>query len=210
MKPIPRFEGKDNCTFTVRIPRGYLLQLDTPEHEQNSIAGGIEEICRTRAVWGTEVYTDDSDVVAAAIHSGWLRGYFGEYDDDIQDVFKEEYAESSVATLGQMITEKPKVPLRPLPNTDLHITVLLTPPLTKYPATTQHHLRSRPWGSDHDGMSYMIHSIQFTDEGKTNRFTERTAASKHQRIADDLNRRNEAAESLLGLLQGGSSVSVGA
>ncbi|KAI5286775.1 hypothetical protein KEM52_001868, partial [Ascosphaera acerosa] len=52
----------ENCTVTVRVPRWHLA------------AGKREEICYRRALWGTGVYTDDSDPVAAAIHSGFLRG----------------------------------------------------------------------------------------------------------------------------------------
>lgn len=211
MKPIPHFEDKANCTFTVRVPRGYLRYTGaTSEGGQTAVAGGLEEICRTRAVWGTDIYTDDSDVVAAAVHSGWLRGDFGEFNDDIHDLFSENNSDSSIATLDKLVVERPESPIRALSGADLHITILMMPPLTEYAATTQNHIRSRRWGSDHDGMSYMIHSIRFVDESKTNRFVERTAASKHQRMADDMKRRNEAAESLMGLLSGGASVSVGA
>ncbi|KAL1305088.1 hypothetical protein AAFC00_002021 [Neodothiora populina] len=201
MRPIPFFEDKENCTFTIRVPRGYLKAITTPQDEQFAVAGGLEEICKTRAVWGTEIYTDDSDVVAAAVHSGWLRGDFGDYNADIVDLFAED-GESTFAPVGALISAKPEIPLRPADDADLHITVLLAPPLSKYAATTQHHLRSREWGSDHDGMSFMIHSMQFVREGKASRYAERTAAARHQRIAEDLKRRDEAAETLVGLLRG--------
>ncbi|THX90426.1 Rxt3-domain-containing protein [Aureobasidium pullulans] len=218
VKPIPRFEGKDNCTFTVRVPRAYLAASGTTD-EGDTVAGGLEEICKTRAVWGSEVYSDDSDPVAAAVHSGWIRGDFGEFNEDLRELFSEQGEEASdTPELGKVVTEKPKVPLRLPPKADLHITLLILPALTSYMASTQNFLRSREWGSDHDGVSYMIHSIEFVEESTSNRFTERSAAAKHQRIKDDLARRREAAESLLGLLQGSrgnmtpasSNVSVGA
>lgn len=182
------------------------------------MAGGLEEICRTRAVWGSEVYSDDSDPVAAAVHSGWIRGDFGEYNEDLHELFNEGEDKPDLPELGKVITEKPKVPLRIPNHAGLHITVLLLPALTHYMATTQHFLRSREWGADHDGISYVIHAIEFVEENAANRFTERGAAAKHQRIKDDLALRREAAESLLGLLQSsradttpaGSGVSVGA
>ncbi|THW63779.1 Rxt3-domain-containing protein [Aureobasidium pullulans] len=218
VKPIPRFEGKDNCTFTVRVPRAYLAASGTTD-EGDTVAGGLEEICKTRAVWGSEVYSDDSDPVAAAVHSGWIRGDFGEFNEDLRELFSEQGEEASdTPELGKVVTEKPKVPLRLPPKADLHIALLILPALTNYMASTQNFLRSREWGSDHDGVSYMIHSIEFVEESTSNRFTERSAAAKHQRIKDDLARRREAAESLLGLLQGSrgnmtpasSNVSVGA
>lgn len=210
MKPIPRFERKENCTFTIRIPRAYFCSSDIAASGANAVAGGLEEICRTRSLWGTDVYTDDSDVIAAAVHSGWLLGDFGEYNEDIQGLFNSEDATEDSPRLSESITQKPKVPLRPLANADLHITLLVLPALTHYAASTQNHLRSREWGTDHDGMSYMIHSLEFVDESRANRICERTGAAKHQRIREELDRQKEAAESLLGLLRGAPSISVGA
>ncbi|GAB7352836.1 hypothetical protein MBLNU459_g3446t1 [Dothideomycetes sp. NU459] len=214
MEPIPRFESKENCTFTVRVPRAYLRSSDASSSESgNVVAGGLEEICRTRSLWGTEVYTDDSDVVAAAVHSGWLLGDFGEYTEDIHGLFnerQEELAPQTPPLLGKALTQKPEAPVRALSNADLHITLLVLPPLTSYTSSTKNHLRSREWGTDHDGMSYMIHSIEFVHESHANRLCERTGAAKHERIREELKRQREAAEGLLGLLQGGPSVSVGA
>lgn len=210
MKPIPRFESKQNCTFTVRVPRAYFRSSDTAG-STTTVAGGLEEICRTRSLWGTDVYTDDSDAVAAAVHSGWLLGDFGEYNEDIHDLF--DAANDDIEDLphiGKPVTLKPKFPIRPLASADLHITLLILPALTHYAASTQNNLRSREWGTDHDGMSYMIHSLEFVDESRANRLCERTGAAKHQRIREELDRQKEAAESLLGLLRGGPSVSVGA
>ncbi|KAK2742820.1 hypothetical protein FQN57_005111 [Myotisia sp. PD_48] len=67
--PIPRFDEKENCTFTIRVPR---FRIDALRRE---------EICARRALWGTGVYTDDSDPVAAAIHSGFVRGEWAEEVD---------------------------------------------------------------------------------------------------------------------------------
>ena len=45
------------------------------ENEQNRIPAGMFDLepLRRRKVWGTDVYTDDSDVLALCLHSGWLR-----------------------------------------------------------------------------------------------------------------------------------------
>ncbi|KAF2154109.1 hypothetical protein K461DRAFT_312083, partial [Myriangium duriaei CBS 260.36] len=61
---MPCFDGKENCTFTVRVPREYLIYSDSANAD-DQVAGGMEEICKRRAIWGSEIYTDDSDVVAA-------------------------------------------------------------------------------------------------------------------------------------------------
>lgn len=56
---IPRMDGRENCIVNVLIPRRYLNPL-----ENHSVI--------RRKVWGTDIYTDDSDIVAALIHSGKL------------------------------------------------------------------------------------------------------------------------------------------
>ncbi|KAK4130797.1 hypothetical protein BT67DRAFT_458444 [Trichocladium antarcticum] len=43
-----------------------------------------EEITRRRALWGTDVYTDDSDVISACIYAGWIRSEWPEGDKDQQ------------------------------------------------------------------------------------------------------------------------------
>jgi phenolic acid decarboxylase len=61
-------EGKENCTLTMKIGKEHLIPASR------------EEITSRRALWGTDVYTDDSDVIAACIHAGWIRG---EWSDDV-------------------------------------------------------------------------------------------------------------------------------
>ncbi|KAJ3162753.1 hypothetical protein HDU86_003726 [Geranomyces michiganensis] len=58
---LPRFNSEHHYgTIDVRVP-AYLLSF------KSNVAA------RRSAVWGTDVYTDDSDVVAMAIHSGWYK-----------------------------------------------------------------------------------------------------------------------------------------
>ncbi|KAF2479273.1 histone deacetylation protein Rxt3-domain-containing protein, partial [Neohortaea acidophila] len=189
MTPIPYFEGKENCTYTVRVPRDYVA------HQSSSDQGSscLEEICNHRQVWGTDVYTDDSDVVAAAVHSGWLKGDFGEFNDDLRELEAEpredgeapaqEGGEAEDATAPpHSLTNRPRKPASPPPGRDAHITLLLLPPLEHYASTTQHHIRSREWAGNHDGMSFMIHRIDFVDEAPGSRFRERGAKTRKARI----------------------------
>jgi hypothetical protein len=68
-KPLPVLPDHINCTFTVRVAGRYVTRRSR------------QELVRRKALWGTEVYTDDSDVVAAAIHMGWLRGAWSDEDE---------------------------------------------------------------------------------------------------------------------------------
>ncbi|TPX35921.1 hypothetical protein SmJEL517_g01746 [Synchytrium microbalum] len=62
---LPPFSTRDHyATIEVRVPAKYLSVKD-------NIA------VANMAVWGTNVYTDDSDVVAMAVHAGFFRPYDG-------------------------------------------------------------------------------------------------------------------------------------
>ncbi|KAK9239618.1 hypothetical protein V1525DRAFT_397926 [Lipomyces kononenkoae] len=56
---IPRLEDRVNSIIQIRIARRFLSNRTNPH------------VAR-REIWGTDVYTDDSDVVAAIYHSGYL------------------------------------------------------------------------------------------------------------------------------------------
>ena len=201
MKPIPVFEGKENCTYTVRVPRWYLA---AGRAAGEGDASGLEDICRRRQVWGTDVYTDDSDVVAAAVHSGWIQGDFGEANTDLQAVCgnesEREDDEVDEPTSSTTMAIRPGRPVHPPPDHDAHITLLLLPPLESYASTTQHHIRSREWSmSPHDGMSFMIHRVEFVDEGAATRNSERGLKARKARLAAEEKSRREAADGIMKL-----------
>lgn len=194
MAPITFFAGKENCTYTVRVPRTYVTNSSP---EANSEPSSFEELCRHRQLWGTDVYTDDSDVVAAAVHSGWIKGDFGDSNADLHDLCDNDSETSEAEMPPSDLTTKPSKPVRVPPEHDLHVTVLILPPLETYASSMQHHIRSREWNRVHDGMSFMIHRIQFIDESPSNRFTERGLAGRKARLAQEEARRKEAAAGLL-------------
>jgi hypothetical protein len=215
MKPLPLFEGKENCTYTVRVPRSYLGTAGGPS--QKTSKEHFQEICKLRNLWGTDVYTDDSDVVAAAVHSGWMKGDFGAYNEDLHALCgNESEQDEAVEEVPSTLATRPRRPLKIPPGHDAHITVLILPPLELYASVNQHHIRSREWKGMHDGMSYMIHRIDFVDESAPNRNLERTAAARKQRLAVEEAKRNDAAAGLLMFAGGGNnssgngSLSVGA
>ncbi len=172
-KPLPMdmIQGKENCTLTVKVSKVYLT------------SSSREEITHRRALWGTDVYTDDSDVVAACIHGGWLRG---EWHEDV---------DTDYLDLDEGIGPGPRPPRgnshkwhrRPVPahmteppltgpvivpdGKDLHVHLLVLPLLEKYASTTRFGIQSREWGSKqdghqpHDGLSFMVESISWVTNG---------------------------------------------
>jgi len=158
-KPLPwdLIEGKENCTLTVKIGKEHL------------VPAAREEITSRRALWGTDVYTDDSDVVAACIHAGWIRGAWPEDVDVSMLGLDEGYSVSDVRGLlngsgtdgkgskassqqsnsGSLtvLTEPPKTGPMPVPeNRDLHVTLLILPRLERYASTTRFGIKSREFG----------------------------------------------------------------
>ena len=162
----------------MRVPR---FRIDTSHRE---------EICARRALWGTGVYTDDSDPVAAAIHSGFIRGAWSEdvdesmLDLEIKDTY--QHAPQSLdkrpgeeASKGDSRT--PRLPPVPPLNQDLHITLLILPRLERYDSTVMFGVKSRKWDGRHDGMSFKIHRIDWVDDG-VGRGEERSGEARRKRL----------------------------
>ncbi|KAF9893702.1 hypothetical protein FE257_009870 [Aspergillus nanangensis] len=173
-EPLPRFEGKENCTFTVRVPR---YRVD---------ASHREEICARRALWGTGIYTDDSDPVAAAIHSGYIRGAWGEeveesmLDLEIKDAY--QHAPKSAQDIGLAEgDDRPLEPPVPPTDKDLHITLLILPRLERYDASVLFGVKSRPWEGTHDGVSFKVLRVEWVEEG-VGRGEERGGAARRKRL----------------------------
>ena len=153
--------------MTVRIPRFYLSK------------GEREQVCLRRAVWGTEVYSDDTDPLAAAIHAGWIRGDWG---DSIDFSALELTPVNEIADTKQTeVTTLPLSPMLPPAGKDLHLTILILPALQSYASRICHGIKSRPWGNDHDGLSYRIEKMSWVDE-KASQGEERTGEARRKRL----------------------------
>lgn len=175
-KPLPYelIKGKENCTLTVKVSRVHLSPI------------AREEITARAFLWGTDVYTDDSDVVAACIHGGWIRGEWTEdVDTSLLDLDQGSNGETKRrkaksldsdmvnATSEGLITRPPPTgPMPTPPDRDLHVTVLILPRLVKYASSTRYGITSREFGGEygsrhaiHDGLSYMVKSIRWVQNG---------------------------------------------
>lgn len=163
-KSSANFENLINCTFTIKISR---VHLQPPSRAQ---------ITARKNLWGTDVYSDDSDIIAALIHQGWI---CGKWSDDIDvkllDLYQADEGISVEPELDTMADgpdeffEHP--PARgPMPvrnNRDLHVTVLVLGCLDKYFSTIRYGIKSREWGGKntraHDGLSYLIMNIRWVE-----------------------------------------------
>lgn len=182
---LPRFEVNPiNCTFTVRVPRFYLR----PRQRQH--------IVLERHLWGARVYRDDSDPIAAAIHSGWIRG---EWDDtvDVGMLDPRITAPNDPTDAEDTLNKIPAAPVTPPADMDLQIEILILPQLQEYAGSVEYGISSRH-SRAHDGLSFMINKIRWVEEGIGSRGQERTAAA--------LRRRLDASATLLALMNGGDDL----
>ncbi|GJN91790.1 hypothetical protein Rhopal_004813-T1 [Rhodotorula paludigena] len=116
---------------------------------------------RKRAVWGTDVYTDDSDVLAVLLHSGWLRvtrrerrlraGERGAGADAIRRA--RSVGEERIA-LPPREGEGEGVPKA------LLVKLGVVPALVRYEGIERQGIRSRSWGNGHDGVSLRVEEVQ--------------------------------------------------
>ncbi|KAK9460766.1 histone deacetylation protein Rxt3-domain-containing protein, partial [Lipomyces oligophaga] len=120
---LPRLPTKINSTIQIRIPRQFLLRHANPHIGR-------------REVWGTDIYTDDSDIVAALYHTGYLAKLF---EPDVDDV----------VTKGDCLA-----------------TIRLLPLLERYQGSCRNGMNSRSWIIPHDGISYSIEGVEFVEKGK--------------------------------------------
>jgi hypothetical protein len=181
-KPLPRFERNPvNCTFTIRVPRFHLK----PRQRQ--------QIVLQRHLWGARIYRDDSDPIAAAIHSGWIRG---EWDDtvDVNMLDPQITAPNDPSDAEDTLEKAPIAPVTPPADMDLQIDILILPRIHEYKGTVEYGISSRK-SKNHDGLSYVIHKMRWVEGDYGSRGQERTAAA--------LKRRLDASATLLSLQQGG-------
>lgn len=171
-KPLPSF-GRDraNCTFTIRVPRYYLRERQR------------EMLCKRPYIWGSRIYRDDSDPLAAAVHSGWILGAWNKGEVDVKMLDPRIKGAAEPTDPEEPVTEIPAAPIEPPSNYDLQLTLLILPPLEKYHSTAEYGVRSRKAGGGYSGMSFMISSLRWVNEGIGSRGQERGAQAQSKRLS---------------------------
>ena len=160
-----------NCTYTVRVSKSWLRRDER------------EAICAERYLWGSGIFTDDSDPVAAAIHSGYLKGA---WSDLVDTAMLEQIIQEQNPTIDAGQENVPKELVEPPPGMDLHITLLVLPQLEHYEDTVRYGLKSRSWPEEpntapHDGVSFMVLNCYWINE-RTERGKGRTGEERRQRL----------------------------
>ncbi|KAI9485766.1 MAG: histone deacetylation protein Rxt3-domain-containing protein [Benjaminiella poitrasii] len=139
---LPSLEDSVNGLMEIRVPARYL----TFDNIQ----------VRKRALWGTDVYTDDSDVVAMTIHSGQYKPAWVEPEEG---TFM-----SAVLGVENAVEKQRRRHRYAIPDHDLKVIVRVLPTLEQYAGTIRNKLKSREWGK-HDGMSLFIQKVEKIKRG---------------------------------------------
>lgn len=158
---LPRMEGQENSLLQVRIARRYLDKNTNPSVNK-------------RRLWGTDVYTDDSDVVAALYHCGYL----DKPQEPVEDVAVKKGGRGKKRTASP--SENTNNNTDHSKDGDCIATILILPRLAKYRGSTRNGLNSRSWLTRHDGVSFKIEKVEFINKGQA----EAIPALKKQRLQE--------------------------
>lgn len=184
---LPAFDcpSQVNGTIHVRVPHMWLADRER------------RLVCQTRNVWGTGIYTDDSDPVAAAIHMGWLRPSFSSGVDDalLSRIVKDQNPKVEVAKEFK----PPSTPMEMCKGQDLRIELVVMPQLESYSGTARFGFSSRSWSENegnavHDGVSFAVLGCEFVKAGLEERRTGRTGTEKRARLRAQMEARVRAAK----------------
>lgn len=168
---LPRMEGQENGLLQVRIARRFLDRAANPS-------------VLKRRLWGTDVYTDDSDVVAALHHGGYLDNNKPQHEgtattEDVAVAAKKRGGKKRAAspTAEHTNTTNEKDYSK---DGDCIATILVLPRLAKYRGSCRNGINSRSWLTRHDGVSFKIEKVEFIHRGQA----EAIPALKKQRLQE--------------------------
>lgn len=105
---------------------------------------------KRRKLWGTDVYTDDSDPLAMLLHAGWLR-------------------------LGLAVGRSAADSV-----TAIEIVLRVAPKLVRYEGSNRAGITSRSWGNGHDGVSLVIESAKTVEARRRASLSILTRAGAHR------------------------------
>ncbi|KAJ1554096.1 hypothetical protein HK096_005035 [Nowakowskiella sp. JEL0078] len=136
---LPRFTDKQiGGVLEVRVAREYL---------------SMENLAVSKSLlWGTRCYTDDSDIVAMAIHCGMY----------VPSDFPHGIHRNVKLIPPSTTTEDPidDSPTHDEPDHDLVVHIQVLPRLKRYSGSLVNGIRSRSWGGLHDGLSLLVRNCE--------------------------------------------------
>uniref|UniRef100_V5EIJ6 Uncharacterized protein n=2 Tax=Kalmanozyma brasiliensis (strain GHG001) TaxID=1365824 RepID=V5EIJ6_KALBG len=135
-----------------------------------------------RKLWGTDVYTDDSDVLAMCVHAGWVEGPSLESEGIPAWVPPGRAARAWTGLTPPTPTAKqePGKAGRPC---DLSVILRIAPKLIAYKGCQRGGIKSRSWGNSHDGVSLVVESVELKQPGYAQGKGRRSAKGRIDQLA---------------------------
>ncbi|KAI3617578.1 hypothetical protein CBS9595_003487 [Malassezia furfur] len=175
-KRLKRTHTDDLPTATVAPPHAS-PNTTTPsvDAEQNAWNFWSQPSLARRKLWGTDVYTDDSDVLAMCVHAGWIEAPHIPHVPEwlggggtsavskawVQLTDRQERAMGHVRRGASPSTSPHGMPL----TCDLSVTLRIAPKLILYKGCHRGGIKSRSWGNTHDGVSLVVESVELRPSG---------------------------------------------
>ncbi|KAH3683747.1 hypothetical protein WICPIJ_005266 [Wickerhamomyces pijperi] len=150
---LPELNTYINSIVTVRIPSFQIIDLLNNENYNK------------RAIWGTDVYTDDSDILLVLKHNGFLPTQ----DSEVEQLIPNEGSVKS--TPGNLLNtqniQQNVSNFKHFLNIiggDIHVDLIILPRLTTYKGIFRNGLNSRDWETGHDGVSFALFGVRYGDK----------------------------------------------
>lgn len=151
---LPEMREYINSIVTVRI---LSYQINDLQNNKNYL---------NRAIWGTDIYTDDSDVLLILKHNGFLPNIDNELENTINS--GANYRATEKRTPGNQ-TQPQNIDqtvnnFRHFVNIiggDIHVDLIILPTLNSYKGIYRNGVNSRDWKTGHDGVSIAIHGVRY-------------------------------------------------
>lgn len=141
---------------------GLLSVLVKPEDLVAALERDENARVYNRELWGTDIYTCDSDPLLVLVHCGAL----GIDGSGVQRRTPANLANPDcVSTQLQKTDGDTGLDTRGLSGFDIILQLLFLPPLQSYFSSTRFGIQSRNWNTLHDGLSYGIYSIEIITSG---------------------------------------------
>ena len=170
-KRLKRTHTDDSPAAAVAPPRGTPgATAPSVDAEQNAWNFWSQSSLARRKLWGTDVYTDDSDVLAMCVHAGWIEAPHIPHVPE----WLGGGGTSAVSKAWAQLTDRQEramghAPRAASPSTsphgtpltcDLSVTLRIAPKLILYKGCHRGGIKSRSWGNTHDGVSLVVESVE--------------------------------------------------
>ncbi|CDR43297.1 CYFA0S11e03488g1_1 [Cyberlindnera fabianii] len=176
---LPELRDHINSIVTVRVPSWQITELQNNKHYQE------------RAIWGTDIYTDDSDILLILKHNGFLPQVDPELEGEEKTMEKRTPGnKDNISNITQSVTN-----FRQFVNIiggDVHVDLIVLPPLVEYAGTFRNGINSRAW-KGHDGMSLAIYGVRYGEKGSAVESTNDISVKKRKLAEIEALRDSDAA-----------------